>query len=264
MVHETPCQVTDVVTTLIYSASILHGSPASSALYTRAVHCPVARARLILVVEDDPKTAASLEMYLRHGGFRTELARSGPEALHKARTAKPDLIVLDLMLPGLGGLEVCKTLRGEATLPIIMLTARSTEDDKLLGLELGADDYVTKPFSPRELVARVRVVLRRFEPTEDPIVAGDLVLDPRAHALVVRGAPVALTAAEFRLVETLMRAPGRVFSRDELMQRAFGAAYEGLDRTIDVHIKNVRKKIEVDRANPTRIVTVFGLGYKFV
>jgi len=201
-------------------------------------------------------------MYLRHDGFRTELARSGTEGLEKARETTPDLVVLDLMLPGLGGLEVCKTLRAESTVPIIMLTARSTEHDKLLGLELGADDYVTKPFSPRELVARVKVVLRRVEPAVDKIVVGELVLDPAARELVVRGAPVTLTAAEYRLVETFMRAPGRVFSRDELMQRAFGSSYEGLDRTIDVHIKNVRKKIEADRTNPKRIVTVFGLGYK--
>jgi len=212
----------------------------------------MARPRRILIVEDEPKTAASVEMYLRHGGFRAEIARSGSDALHRARHDPPDLIILDLMLPGLGGLEVCKAVRGESEVPIIILTARSTEDDKLLGLELGADDYVTKPFSPRELVARER------------IVAGDLVLDPAAREVTVRGETVALTAAEFRLVETLMRAPGRVFSRDELMQRALGAAYDGLDRTIDVHIKNVRKKIEADRANPTRIVTVFGLGYKFV
>jgi DNA-binding response OmpR family regulator len=224
----------------------------------------MAQSRRILIVEDEPKTAATVEMYLRHGGFRTELARSGPEALHKAREATPDLIVLDVMLPGLDGLEVCKALRGESAVPIILLTARSTEHDKLLGLELGADDYVTKPFSPRELVARVRVVLRRFEPAADKISVGDLVLDPAAREVAVRGETVALTAAEFRLVETFMRAPGRVFSRDELMQRAFGAAYDGLDRTIDVHIKNVRKKIEVDRSNPKRIVTVFGLGYKLV
>jgi DNA-binding response OmpR family regulator len=224
----------------------------------------VARARRILIVEDDAKTAASIDMYLRNDGFRTELARSGPEALQKARDTAPELVVLDLMLPGLGGLEVCKTLRGESAVPIIILTARSTEHDKLLGLELGADDYVTKPFSPRELVARVRVVLRRFEPAIDKLVSGDLVLDPATREVAVRGETVALTAAEFRLVETFMRAPGRVFSRDELMQRAFGASYEGLDRTIDVHIKNVRKKIEVDRANPKRIVTVFGLGYKLV
>jgi len=224
----------------------------------------VARALRILIVEDDAKTAASIDMYLRHDGFRTELARSGPEALQKARDTAPELVVLDLMLPGLGGLEVCKTLRGESAVPIIILTARSTEHDKLLGLELGADDYVTKPFSPRELVARVRVVLRRFEPAIDKLVSGDLVLDPATRELAVRGETVALTAAEVRLVETFMRAPGRVFSRDELMQRAFGTSYDGLDRTIDVHIKNVRKKIEVDRANPKRIVTVFGLGYKLV
>jgi DNA-binding response OmpR family regulator len=224
----------------------------------------VGRARRILIVEDDAKTAASIDMYLRHGGFRTELARSGPDGLDKARSGQPDLVVLDLMLPGLGGLDVCKALRAESAVPIIMLTARSTEDDKLLGLELGADDYMTKPFSPRELVARVRVVLRRFEPAEDKITCGDLVFDPAAREVRVRGETVALTAAELRLVETFMRAPGRVFSRDELMRRAFGEAYEGLDRTIDVHIKNVRKKIETDRANPKRIVTVFGLGYKLV
>jgi DNA-binding response OmpR family regulator len=224
----------------------------------------VARARRILIVEDDAKTAASVDMYLRHGGFRTDVARTGLEALDKARDGKPDLIVLDLMLPGLGGIEVCRTLRAESTVPIIMLTARSTENDKLLGLEIGADDYVTKPFSPRELVARVRVVLRRLDPPDDKIVAGDLVLDPAAREVMVRGEAVVLTAAEFRLVETLMRAPGRVFSRDELMRRALGDSYDRLDRTIDVHIKNVRKKIEIDRANPTRIVTVFGLGYKFV
>jgi DNA-binding response OmpR family regulator len=230
----------------------------------QAVEWAVARARRILIVEDDAKTAASVDMYLRHDGFRTDVARSGPEALDKAKAGKPDLIILDLMLPGLGGLDVCRTLRAGSAVPIIMLTARSTEHDKLLGLELGADDYVTKPFSPRELVARVRVVLRRLELPDDKIVAGDLVLDPAARELVVRGEPVALTAAEFRLVETLMRAPGRVFTRDELMQRALGESYDRLDRTIDVHIKNVRKKIEVDRANPRRIVTVFGLGYKFV
>jgi DNA-binding response OmpR family regulator len=224
----------------------------------------VRRPRRILIVEDDAKTGASIDMYLRHGGFKTDLARSGTEALEKARSGRPELVVLDLMLPGLNGLEVCKILRAESTVPIIILTARSAEDDKLLGLELGADDYVTKPFSPRELVARVRVVLRRFEPSEDKIALGDLTLDPAAREVSVRGETVALTAAEFRLIETFMRAPGRVFSRDELMQRAFGASYEGLDRTIDVHIKNVRKKIEDDRANPKRIVTVFGLGYKFV
>ncbi|TMQ10474.1 MAG: response regulator transcription factor [Deltaproteobacteria bacterium] len=200
-------------------------------------------------------------MYLRHGGFRTAIARTGTEALDKAREP-PDLIVLDLMLPDVGGLDICKVLRASSHVPIIMLTARSTEDDKLLGLELGADDYITKPFSPRELVAGVRVVLRRFEPVADTLVCGDLALDPETRELRVRGVPVALTAAELRILEALLRAPGRVFSRDELVQRAFGSSYNALDRTIDVHIKNLRKKIEDDRANPKRIVTVFGLGYK--
>jgi DNA-binding response OmpR family regulator len=224
----------------------------------------VARARRILVVEDDPKTAASIDLYLRHAGFRPEIARTGPEGLERARAGRPDLVVLDLMLPGLGGLELCRTLRAESALPIIILTARSTEDDVLLGLEVGADDYLTKPFSPRELVARLRVVLRRLSPPDDPIVCGDLTIDPAAREVRVRGEPVALTAAEYRLLETFARAPGRVLSREELLRRAFGASYAGLDRTIDAHIKNLRKKIEDDRGNPQRLVTVFGLGYKLV
>jgi len=216
------------------------------------------RPRRILIVEDDPKTSASIEMYLRHEGYRTDVARSGDEGLARARQQAPDLVILDLMLPGKNGLEVCGALRVESKLPIIMLTARSTEDDKLIGLESGADDYVTKPFSPRELVARVRAVLRRAEPAgEEPLTAGNIVLDRETREVNVRGTSVALTAAEFRLLETLMRSPGRVFTRDELVEG-------GLDRTVDVHIKNLRRKIELDRANPARIVTVFGTGYKFV
>jgi two-component system, OmpR family, alkaline phosphatase synthesis response regulator PhoP len=216
------------------------------------------RPRRILIVEDDPKTSASIEMYLRHEGYRTDVARTGDEGLARARQHVPDLVILDLMLPGKNGLEVCSALRVEWKTPIIMLTARSTEDDKLLGLETGADDYVTKPFSPRELVARVRAVLRRAEPVaEERLIAGDLSLDRETREVVVRGENVVLTAAEFRLLETLMRSPGRVFTRDELVEG-------GLDRTVDVHIKNLRRKLEVDRANPSRIVTVFGTGYKFV
>jgi DNA-binding response OmpR family regulator len=222
----------------------------------------VGRARRILIVEDDPKTAASIDMYLRHGGFQTEVARTGTDGLARARSWRPDLVILDLMLPGPDGLAVCEALRAESDTAIIMLTARSTEEDVLLGLELGADDYVTKPFSPRELVARVRVVLRRSDAPDGALARGDLVLDPAARELRLRGRPVALTAAELRLVEVFLRAPGRVLSRDELMRRAFGPSYDGLDRTIDVHIKNLRRKIEDDRANPRRIVTVFGLGYK--
>lgn len=221
----------------------------------------------ILIVEDDKKTSASIEMYLRHEGYETELAPSGDEGLAKAGKTKPDLIILDLMLPGVNGLEVCRALRAQSAVPIIMLTARSTEDDKLKGLDLGADDYVTKPFSPRELVARVRAVLRRAEPSGQPaprIVAGDLVLDPSSREAIVRNQTIALTAAEFRILEILARAPGRVFTREDLMQRSFGESYDGMDRTIDVHIKNIRSKIENDRANPAHIVTVFGVGYKFV
>lgn len=225
------------------------------------------RARRILIVEDDRKTSASIEMYLRHEGYETDIAPTGDDGLARAKRARPDLVILDLMLPGMNGLEVCRALRSQSAVPIIMLTARSTEEDKLRGLDLGADDYLTKPFSPRELMARVRAVLRRMEPADEPvetIVAGDLVLDPSSREAVVRGESIALTAAEFRILETLARAPGRVFTREDLMQRSFGESYDGLDRTIDVHIKNIRRKIEDDRANPTHIVTVFGVGYKFV
>ncbi|MGZ4779193.1 MAG: response regulator [Thermoanaerobaculia bacterium] len=222
------------------------------------------RARRILIVEDDVKTSASIDMYLRHEGYRTELAQSGTDGLARARLERPDLVILDLMLPGLNGLELCRELRSESAVPIIMLTARSTEEDKLRGLDIGADDYVTKPFSPRELVARVRAVLRRTEASSEAATAGDIVVDPNSHEVTVRGEKVPCTAAEFRLLDALVRSSGRVLSREELMQRAFGDTYEGLDRTIDVHIKNLRKKIEEDRANPSRIVTVFGVGYKFV
>lgn len=224
------------------------------------------RAPTILIIEDDRKTSASIEMYVRHEGFAPVVAYSGDEGLERARASRPDLIILDLMLPGRNGLEVCRELRSAASVPIIMLTARSTEEDKLRGLDLGADDYVTKPFSPRELMARVRAVLRRAGTADDApekIERGDVVLDPASREVTVGGTAVTLTSAEFRILETLVRAPGRVFSRDDLMER-FGDSYDGVDRTIDVHIKNIRRKIEKDRAHPTRIVTVFGAGYKFV
>jgi DNA-binding response OmpR family regulator len=222
----------------------------------------VTAARRILVIEDDPKTGAALEMYLRHAGYEAGVARSGDDGLAQARREPPALVILDLMLPGLNGFEVCRALRASSAVPIIMLTARSTEEDKLRGLELGADDYVTKPFSPREVVARVHAVLRRSETAPAlPAVRqhGDLSLDTNARELVVRGERVPLTSAEFRILERLLRWPGRVFTRDELMD-----GEEALDRTVDVHIKNLRRKIEEDRANPRRIVTVFGMGYKYV
>jgi DNA-binding response OmpR family regulator len=221
----------------------------------------VTSVRRILVVEDDPKTGASIELYLRHAGFETTLARTGTDGLAHARGARPDAIVLDLMLPGVNGLEICRALRAESNVPIIILTARSTEDDKLRGLDLGADDYVTKPFSPRELVARVNAVLRRSTSemrASTPIIDGVLVVDEAAHQVTLRGAAVPLTAAELRILARLLAAPNRVFTREELL------GGDALDRTVDVHIKNLRRKIEDDRTSPTRIVTVTGVGYKYV
>jgi DNA-binding response OmpR family regulator len=212
--------------------------------------------RRILVIEDDPKTGTTLELYLRQAGYKAEIERTGHEGLTRARRTKPDLIILDLMLPGLNGVDICRALREESAVPIIMLTARSTEEDKLRGLAVGADDYVTKPFSPREVVARVTTVLRRSRAlTED----GDLTLDPEARELMLRGLRVPLTTVEFDILQTLLHSPGRVFTRNELIHDE-----ESRERTVDVHIKNLRRKIEDDRANPRRIVTVFGVGYKYV
>jgi DNA-binding response OmpR family regulator len=216
----------------------------------------------ILVVEDDPRTAASVALYLRHGGYEVDLAADGAAALDAAARTAPDLIVLDVMLPEINGIEVCRTLRARGETPIIMLTARATEDDTLRGLDAGADDYVTKPFSPRELVARVAAVLRRSRPPAAPVRVGDIEID-RANRRVTRaGQDVPLTAGEFRLLDTLASAPGRAFTRAELAERAFGHDYEALERTIDAHIMNLRRKVEPDRTRPTIIVTVFGTGYR--
>src|SRR5262249_27344002 len=179
----------------------------------------------------------------------------------------PDLIILDLMLPKMGGMDLCRRLRTESAVPIIMLTARTTEQDKLEGLQLGADDYITKPFSPMELVARVQTVLRTTRPRPESRLSrlefGDLVVDSTRHRVEVAGQTVSVTPAEFKLLTTFVSAPGRVFSRRELVEKAFGHDYDGLDRTIDAHIMNLRKKIESDRLRPSRIVTVYGVGYVF-
>ncbi len=223
--------------------------------------------RKILIVDDDSKTVAAIKLYLEHDGYETLLAHDGQQALQIARTEQPDLIVLDLMLPHINGLDVCRTLRAESNVPIIMLTARAAEDDKLRGLDLGADDYVTKPFSPRELVARVRAVLRRREPPtpNDKAILqrNELVVDLQRHAVQVRGRAVTLTPTEFKLLATLLKAPGQVFTRQELVEKALGWDYDGLDRTVDAHIMNLRRKIEPERGAPSLIVTVFGIGYKF-
>jgi DNA-binding response OmpR family regulator len=218
------------------------------------------------VVEDDGKTRATVRLYLEHAGFEVLQAATGTEALSVARSHRPDLVVLDVLLPRLSGLEVCRQLQSETRVPTILLTARTTEEDKLHGLELGADDYVTKPFSPRELVARVRAVLRRSSEREqgsDVLVFGNLEVDLRRREVRRASRPIALTAAELRLLEALVRAPGRVFARAQLLERAFGYDYDGLERTVDVHVMNLRKKLERDPARPSLIVTVYGVGYRF-
>jgi DNA-binding response OmpR family regulator len=229
------------------------------------------QARRILIVEDDGKTAGVLELYFKHAGYETILATNGRSALDLARSHAPDLIVLDLMLPLVSGLDVCRMLRSESGTPVIILTARSTEEDKLIGLDLGADDYVTKPFSPREVVARVRAVLRRTgekvgpgeaSPREEQLRSGDLVIDLVNRGVTVGGRVISLTPTEFRLLETLMGAPARTFTRSELVERAFGWDYDGLDRTVDAHIMNLRKKLDAGRGQPSPISTVFGVGYR--
>jgi DNA-binding response OmpR family regulator len=221
----------------------------------------------ILVVEDEPRVAGLIRLYLEHAGYAVETAVDGREALARARSEPaPRLIVLDVMLPHVDGFEVCRRLREESDVPIIVVTARVAEADRIEGLELGADDYLTKPFSPRELVARVRTVLRRApaeEPAGPPLERGGLRLDPARHETMVRGERVELTAREFRLLHALLRSPGRAFTRAELCERALGPAFEGLDRTIDVHVKNLRRKIELDPAAPRLVETVHGVGYRF-
>lgn len=220
--------------------------------------------RRILVVEDDRKTAASLRLYLEHAGFEVSTAFTGSEALRQARETEPDLLLLDAMLPEVDGFAVCRALRAERDVPVILVTARSTEEDRLEGLALGADDYITKPFSPREVVARVRAVLRRARhPERAPgrIRTRQIEIDVEAHTAAVRGRPVDLTPAEFDLLAALARAPGRAFSRADLVERAFGADYEGLERTLDAHVMRLRRKIESPR-QPPLLVTVFGVGYR--
>ncbi|HEX7831137.1 MAG TPA: response regulator transcription factor [Thermoanaerobaculia bacterium] len=215
--------------------------------------------RRILLVEDDPKTRAMVALYLQRDGYDVATAEDGVQALEAVREREPHLVILDLMLPRMSGLEVCRALRDAGGPAIIMVTARSTEDDKLTGLDLGADDYVTKPFSPRELMARVRAVLRRAS-EEDVMQIGGITIDRSHREIRIGDAPVSVTPTEYRLLDALARAAGRTFTRQELVERALGQEYEGLDRTVDVHVMNLRKKLgEAGKA----IVTVFGVGYKF-
>ncbi len=221
----------------------------------------------ILVVDDEPKIVKTVRAYLVSAGFRVATAGDGQLALTVFRHEKPALVILDLRLPGMDGLDVARTIRRESDVPIIMLTARVDEADKLIGLELGADDYVTKPFSPRELVARVRAVLRRIgrdrEPASPPIVVGDVTIDLERRQVAVEGQGVELTPTEFDLLVVLARHPGRVFTRLELLDRVQGYAFEGYERTVDAHVKNLRQKIEPDPKQPRYLLTVYGVGYKF-
>jgi two-component system, OmpR family, alkaline phosphatase synthesis response regulator PhoP len=224
--------------------------------------------KTILVVDDEAKIAELARDYLEHAGFTVRIATDGEEALAAVRRDRPDLVVLDLGLPGLDGLDVTRSIRRDSNLPVIMLTARDDELDKLLGLELGADDYLTKPFSPRELVARVRAVLRRVDVAAEPgtrelIRTGDLTLDlPRMRAELA-GRSIDLTPTEFALLAALARQPGRIFTRSQLLDAVHGVAFESYERAIDTHIKNLRRKLEPDPRRPSHVLTVYGVGYRY-
>lgn len=220
----------------------------------------------ILIVDDEEKIRELINKYLVNEGFEVIEAADGYQALELTASQKPDLIVLDWLLPGISGLEVCRQVRQKSAIPIIMLTAKTEEIDKLLGLELGADDYITKPFSLRELTARIRVVLRRIDPGGETktssIKIDDLEINLDRHEVLSNGKNIALTPTEFKILSILFSSPGRVYSRLQLLDAAFGYAYEGYERSIDTHIRNLRKKIEPDPESPRYISTVYGTGYR--
>ena len=222
-----------------------------------------------LLVEDEPSLIETVRYALEREGFVVVVARDGREALDRFAEQPPDLIILDLMLPAVSGLDVCRKIRESSTVPIVMVTAKDSEADKVAGLELGADDYVTKPFSVRELVSRVRAHLRRSQMTTPPadgelLVGGAVRLDAVRHEVTVDGEPVAFPPKEFELLETFLRAPGRLLTREMLIQRIWGGDYVGDTKTLDVHVKRLRQKIERDPHEPKHLLTVRGLGYKFV
>jgi two-component system response regulator RegX3 len=227
-------------------------------------------ARRILVVEDEPSLADAVRYNLEREGFTVDVASDGRQALERFRSSPPALVILDLMLPEVSGLDVCRAIRGESAVPIVILTAKDAESDVVAGLELGADDYVTKPFSMRELISRVRANLRRTgEPaaqpaTVDVLEGGPVELDVARHEARVRGESVAFTPKEFELMETFLRRKGRLLTRDYLIDEVWGPEYFGDTKTLDVHVKRIRKKIEEDPHHPGHLVTVRGLGYKFV
>ncbi|PKB71338.1 MAG: DNA-binding response regulator [SAR202 cluster bacterium Io17-Chloro-G6] len=221
----------------------------------------------ILVVDDDPNVVKLVQLYLERDGYEVLTANDGVAGLELAREEQPDLIVLDLMLPRMDGMEVCRTLREESQVPIVMLTAMVEEDDRLAGLDLGADDYVTKPFSPRELAARVRAVLRRTARDQDssgpgPLESGPFVVDLKQRMVSVAGTPITLTPTEFRLITLLVREPGRTFTREQIIDRVFGYDFDGFDRTVDAHMSSLRRKVDVVPGTAKRIQTVYGSGYR--
>ena len=220
----------------------------------------------VLVAEDDPKQAELVRRYLEHEGHAVAVVADGRAALDEVRRNPPDLLVLDVMMPRVDGLDVCRILRRDSELPVLMLTARSTEDDLLLGLDLGADDYLTKPYSPRELAARVRTLLRRTRPSArpaDPVLrVGTLHVDPVRHEVRAAGRTVTCTPGEFQLLQVLAGEPGRVFTRDQLLRHLHGFDSYVTARTVDVHVMNLRRKIEPDPGRPVRLLTVYGVGYK--
>jgi two-component system alkaline phosphatase synthesis response regulator PhoP len=219
----------------------------------------------ILVVDDEPQIVQIVKAYLEKAGFRVVTAADGRQAVSIFAREKPDLMILDLNMPGMDGLDVCRAIRRESDIPVLMLTARVEETDRLIGLELGADDYVIKPFSPREVVARVRAILRRAgaaAPQPEVILIGDLRIDLGQHTVERLGISIDLTPTEFDILVVLARQPKRVFTRLQIMEQAQGSAFEGYERTIDAHIKNLRVKLEPNPKKPTYIQTVFGVGYK--
>ena len=224
--------------------------------------------KVILVVDDESRMVRFVRMNLELEGYLVAEAGTGMEALEKVRDELPDLVLLDVMMPRLGGFDALRAIRGEDTVPVLMLTARGDDVDRIVGLELGADDYLPKPCNPRELVARVRAILRRTGPAEEPrhppptLAAGDIELDPARRTTTVGGAEVTLTATEFNLLRTLLESPGYAFTRSELIEQALGYEYEGSERTLDSHMRNLRRKIEPTNGEPTYIQTVYGVGYR--
>jgi DNA-binding response OmpR family regulator len=217
----------------------------------------------VLVAEDDERQAEVLRRYLVADGHETTVVHDGVTALHQARSRPPDLLVLDVMMPELDGLDVCRTLRRESDLPVLMLTARAAEEDLLLGLDLGADDYLTKPYSPRELTARVRTLLRRSRAHQSGVRrVGRLAVDEEKHTVTADGIPIDCTPGEFAILAVMTRRPGRVFTRGQLLEHTSGIDRESSDRTIDVHVMNLRRKIEANPGRPGQLLTVYGVGYK--